>query len=221
MIWRTGRFLAGMILGGLAMGASALAAPAASVELTTGRVGAMGHWMVGLGGVFVTPLRARITLWSESAGDHWESSQNVEPGQIVIADGAYFRVRTVAPAEGGQPGRVVFDPLTEAPPHAVPPGAVVLALGGQLRLDGPDVETATDVQISAWQPDAEHPAMVVLETWPAVRDRDHTAPELVRQITLSAGAHATVGRSGISATSLVGAAADHPAWVVLRVTPPN
>jgi hypothetical protein len=100
----------------------------------------------------------------------------------------------------------------------VPSDAVILAAGGQLRVDGPDTAAATDIRILRWLPDEQHPTAAEVEVWPAKWGRAGTRPEDFRQVELAADGHAVFGRTAAAVIGLQGASADHPGWIVLRLS---
>jgi hypothetical protein len=196
----------------MATGTEAAAEPAQVIA--AGRVGVLGDWEVGVGDVYVEPLRAELVFWTNVPGAAWESTQTVMPGQVVFAHGALYRVQMAA--AGG--GSVDFAPTALSSSLELPSDAVILAAGGRLRVDGPAVTTATDVQVLRWLPDEQHPQSVEIEYWPAKWGRAGTKPEDVKRVELARGAQAQFGRTSAAVVGLQGASADHPAWAALRLS---
>ena len=193
---------------------TAAAEPAAQT-IATGRVGALGGWKVGVSDVYIEPLRAELVFWTNASGAPWESTQIVMPGQVVFADGAVYRVQMAPGAAGGS---VDLAPAVAPPGPGLPADAVILAAGGGVRVDGPDIATATDIRVLRWSPDEQQPQSVEVEFWPAKWGRAATKPEDFRRVELTVGAHARFGHTDAVVVSLAGATADHPGWVVLHLS---
>ena len=196
----------------VATGLSA-AEPSAATVLA-GRVGSLGDWQVGVGGVYIEPLRAALVFWQSAPGSGWESSQTVMPDHVIFANSALYRVQ-MAPGSDG--GNVSFAPIAAATPP-LPPGSVILATDGSLRVDGPDTAVATDIRVVKWVPDDKNPRAVEVEIWPAKWGRTSTKPEDFKHIELTPGGHARFGHTDATVVSLQGASADHPGWVVLHLS---
>lgn len=190
------------------------AAEPAAQTVQAGRVGSLGDWQVGAGGVYIEPLRADLVFWKPGSAGAWESSQTVTPGHVVFAGNALYRVQ-MAPGQAG--GSVSFEPISPAGP-AMPSDAVILATNGSLRVDGPDRTDATDIRVVRWLPDDRNPHAVEVEIWPAKWGRAETKPEDFTRIEVAAGGQAHFGHTTAQVVGLQGATADHPGWVVLRLT---
>ena len=184
----------------------ALAADA-PVRVEATRAGTLGTCQIGVLAVTATPLRAEIVIAGTSGGIPWEANQTVGEEQVVLAAGSAFHVSAISPPDGTGPGAVLFNPAgrNEAWAHAA-----VLSKDGTLRVDGPDIASATDMQATAW-----HDGAVEVVTWPARSLRENADPDEVKTLHLSAGMHIRFGKAAATVLAIEPEGADHPARAVI------
>ena len=183
----------------------------APVRIAATRAGTLGPCQVGVLSVTAAPLRAEIVVAGTSNGVSWEADQLVQEEQTVLAAGTAFQVSAISPPAGSDQGAVLFNPAGRIEAWA---GAVVLSQDGTLRVDGPDVAAATDMQATAW-----HDGSVDVVTWPARSLRENAEPDSVRTLHLSVGAKVAFGKSEAAVLAVEPAAPGHAARAVIRLSP--
>lgn len=197
------------------------------ISIKATRIAPFGGGRVGVVAVMHPPLRSSLVVAGAASGIPFETTQTVMAGQEVLGVGRRFRVESISPGSGGASGDygTVFLHLTSAG-RSWPAAAVALTAHGpstnedsQLRLDGPDLEGATDARVIAWLPDEQHPTAAQVEWWPAKWGRDGNLPTDIRSARLAPGASVTFGRATAKVLAIQGASADHPARIILELQP--
>lgn len=181
------------------------------------QIAPVGDCRVGVMGVYGEPLRAKILVAGSSHGSEWESTHVLVNGQeLAVGDAIY--TGSIIPNGPGIMGGIGLQPTPEN--QAIPPGSIVLDSDGQLRLDGPDVHTATDLKTISWQPDETNPNEVLTEWWPAIAIRGDTgAPADPHTARLSVGSQLSAGKTKVQVVAIQGATKTHPARLLLQVMP--
>lgn len=177
----------------------------------------VGEYRVGVIGIYGGPLHARTKVAGSTAGTLWESTHLLRNGQeLAVGDALY--ICSVLPNSPGIIGGIGLHPVPSDP--AIIPGSVLLDSDGQIRFDGPDVNTATDMRSVAWQPDETHPSQVKAGWWPALSvNRDTGAPVDPHMQTLEVGSEVSVGTAELKVSAIQGATSSHPARLILTLMP--
>jgi len=196
--------------------------PAASasdsmVEITAGGASALGPGSVGIDWVAKDGKSAKISLGGTAAGTRWATRIEVHPDTVVAIAGALFRVNAILPPSGGHRGHVRFAPA--AGDGALPADAVVLTTVDSLRLGGPELDAATALRVTSYQPDDRNPASADVEWWPALHAREDAEAGTVKSAKLTPGSRIVVGTTPVSVLRIEGTTKDRAARIILQVLP--
>ena len=181
----------------------------------------LGRNLVGVMAVFDNPLHAEIVVVTGGNRLPCEATQELLSGQEVVSGQDVFRA-TVVPGFGNGLGSVSFTPLPQMMVGGRPlPAAAVVLTGGQggLRVDGPDIRTATDMRVTSFKPDEQRPNSADAEWWPALLGRENTAAADVKAARLTVGEFVVVGHVEAEVLAIEGATVEHSARVIFELKP--
>lgn len=196
------------------------------IEIRQGTVGVVGGWRVGVASVSRsgTPapaLRATVVVLTYSSGVAAEFTLELAAHQLAPFGDGLHRVLGVYPGDSRARGRVVIartpeEPAEPGPSSAASHGAqtrLYLARAQRLRLNGPDVHGASDLEVTALSPDH-----VDLEWRPAEYTRADTAPADIQHAQLKVGSRLQIGAASLQVLAIEPETADHPQWIKLEAS---
>ncbi len=178
----------------------------------------LGDGDVAVMGVANNPVRASVSVVGTAAGTQYEATHVATNGQEISVGPRRFSVG-VSEVVAGVRGGVSFTPLEQSAPPAAADMVTLDAHDGALRLNGPDLTTATEVRVVGWEPDELHPSAATLEWWPGLLPRDYAKAPDLQTAKLAAGQRVTLGATSADIVAIEGATAAHPARIVLRLLP--
>lgn len=186
-------------------------------EITQGQLGQINGSDVGVAWVAPDGSEARIMIAATGGGTRWELLCDVRPNDVVPLGAGLVRVAGINAPAGKKHGAVSFAP-GGGTAASVPPDVVMVPPGGRLRVDGPSVTTATDLTAEAWSPDEANPSSVTVEWLPARFPRDRTPSVQISRRNVHVGDVLKVGGGEMTVAGIRGSSANHPAWLVLRLS---
>ena len=218
-------FIASLYFGSTEMSQAADATSETTVTQAT--VGTLGPNSVGVVAILQPPLRAEISVFGASSAPmdgkpqfvRWEATHIVTTGQQVMSGQQCFNVVVAAPF-GTFRGSVGFQPMT--PPtlggQAWPENTAILdGDGGELRLNGPDVTTASDLRVIQWGAVEAQPATAQIEWIPTRLPRDWLPPEDIKTARVTNGTKIRIGDTTAEAIAIEGRTLLHPARIIFRL----
>lgn len=190
---------------------------AKAVTIDQGTVGMIGGTSVGVISVSNQPLSVDVSLDVYPTGIPAEFTMQLGKRDLMPAADGMHRVENILPATGSQHGRVAIS--ADPSGHSLAPGHVMVYLthDGYLRLNGPETEGASDMQITSWGKDPLAPSVDV--QWrPSRYAPEDTDPGTIKRAHLTIGKHVTVGRVSLTVSAIEQKADDHPAWVRFEIS---
>ena len=208
---------------------SAAAKAPGAVEIVAGTVGTVGGWSVGVGGVQGTGSAKKVYLavWHYSTGVPAEYSMSAgEHALVPLGDGLYqilwilpetettqkgLQSQRIAP--GTPRGRVGIASVpsrwqASAPGHV----AVYIVADGRLRVNGPDIDKASDIQVTAWNTE-QSPASVEVKWMPSQYAEKDTNPKDIQHAHFTMGSSLNIRGHVLTVRAIEPQTAEHPAWV--------
>ena len=158
---------------------------------------------------------ARIMIAGRMQDTDWELVTEVRRHEMLPIANACVTVGRIVPPSDSAPGAVEFSPPGDT--TARPDGNVCVPAGARLRLNGPSLTTATDVELRGWHPNEQAPESVEAEWYPAKFTRENTPERHVHRARLRPGSVADLGSCRATVIALEGAAEHGPARLVLRL----
>jgi len=187
-----------------------------TVEIIAGRVGTVGGWEVGVRSVEDNGSTKKVFLstWTYSVGVPAEYSMQVpEHALVPLSDGLY-QILWLVPDTETQKGRVGMASVPSqrqpsAPGHAA---VYIVATDGWLRVNGPDIERASDIYVTAWNTD-QSPVSVEVKWMPAEYAEKDTDPKNIQRAHLTVGSSLNIRGHALTVRAIEPQTAEHPAWV--------
>jgi len=186
-----------------------------TVEIIAGRVGVVGSWSVGVGGVEGTgsAKKAYLAVWSDSAGVPAEFRVPVTERALVPLGDGLHQILWIVPDTDTQRGRVGIASVPSQRQPSVPGRvSVYIAAEGRLRVNGPDIEQASDIEVTAWNT-AQSPASVEVKWMPAEYAEKDTDPKNIQRAHLTVGSSLNIRGHVLTVRAIEPQTAEHPAWV--------
>jgi len=190
-----------------------------SVEIRAGTTGQVGGWQIGVVSVpkasQTSPPanRASLAVAAYPAGVPAEFTLQVGPQELVpLGEGMHRLLRTY-PGDARDKGRVV---IARTPAEPRPPSGqavLVLAHGERLRLNGPELVGASDMEATTWG--ADH---VDVEWRPSQYAREDTDPADIKRTQLKVGSRLQIGAVSLKVLAIEPQTADHPQWITLEAS---
>jgi hypothetical protein len=187
-----------------------------TIEITAGCVGMVGDWEVGVGDVTDTGSVKKVALatWSDPAGVAAGYNMYVFEHALVPFGDGLRRILWIVPDTQKHRGRVGISPVLRQQPPSVPGhvSVYIVADDGWLRVNGPDIEKATDIRVTAWNT-GQSPASVEVQWLSAEYAVQDTNPKNIHYTHLKVGSSLNIDGQVLTVRAIEPKTAEHPAWV--------
>ena len=190
-----------------------------AVEIIAGRVGMIGGWSVGVMGVTGTgsDKKALLSVGAYTDGVAAEFTVQAAEHALIPAGDGLHQVLWILPGTGTQMGRIGISSVPSRQQPSTPGvAAVYLAAGGRLRVNGPQIHGASDIQVTAWNT-SQSPASVEVKWMPSQYAEKDTDPRDIRHTHLTVGSRLDVNGQVLTVRAIEPQTAEHPAWVRLEM----
>ena len=202
-------------------------APVSDPDILQGTVGSVGGARIGVRSVALgspafqgapAVASATVVIARTIGGVHVETTMSLREGtSLPLADGWHRVLRVVPPGVSDNRGRVAI--ARDASEAGEGVASAFLAANGSLRIGGPDLDNAFDVDAIAFRPDERAPASAEVEWRPSAYSRKDTAPALIRTQSLAAGETLALPNARLRVVRIEADAPEHPARVLFEVVP--
>jgi hypothetical protein len=190
-----------------------------TVEIIAGRVGKVGSWEVGVGSVEGngSAKKAILSTWTYSTGVPAEFNMPAtEHALIPLGDGLH-QILWILPETQTHRGRVGISSVPRRQQSSVPEHvSVYIVADGRLRVNGPDIDGATDIRVTAWNTD-QSPASVEIKWKPSAYAEKDTDPKKIQRAHLKVGSSLNIDGQVLTVRAIEPKTAEHPAWVRLEM----